>query len=89
MLGGNPRLVSPSIDVPLASVQVERTDSLEMIPKVCQAAAGASANEGSNFSEEYTNMLDKEMLEDVATNMEVASGYRLVISNIMTFMNTN
>ena len=30
---GSPRLVSPSIDVPLASVQVERTDSLEMIPR--------------------------------------------------------
>merc|ERR1719347_166916 len=29
----NPRLVSPCIDVPLASVQIERTDSLEMIPK--------------------------------------------------------
>ena len=26
----HPRLVSPCIDVPLASVQIERTDSLEM-----------------------------------------------------------
>jgi hypothetical protein len=29
----NPRVVSPCIDVPLASVQIERTDSLEMLPK--------------------------------------------------------
>jgi len=29
----HPRLVSPCIDVPLASVQIERTDSLEMMPK--------------------------------------------------------
>jgi hypothetical protein len=26
--------VSPCIDVPLASVQIERTDSLELIPNV-------------------------------------------------------
>merc|ERR1719382_791386 len=30
-LYNNPRLVSPCIDVPLASVQVERSDSLEML----------------------------------------------------------
>jgi len=29
----HPRVVSPCIDVPLASVQIERTDSLEMMPK--------------------------------------------------------
>ena len=34
VLGNNPRLVSPCIDVPLASVQIERTDSLELIPSV-------------------------------------------------------
>ena len=28
----NPRLISPCIDVPLASVQMERTDSLELVP---------------------------------------------------------
>jgi len=32
LLYNNPRLVSPCIDVPLASVQIERTDSLELIP---------------------------------------------------------
>merc|ERR1711971_1346209 len=31
LLYNNPRLVSPCIDVPLASVQVERSDSLEML----------------------------------------------------------
>ena len=34
LLSNNPRLISPCIDVPLASVQVERTDSLELIPSV-------------------------------------------------------
>ena len=33
LLYNNPRLISPCIDVPLASVQIERTDSLELIPK--------------------------------------------------------
>merc|ERR1719158_678185 len=32
LLTNNPRLISPCIDVPLASVQIERTDSLELIP---------------------------------------------------------
>ena len=30
--GNTPRLVSPCIDVPLASVAIERTDSLELLP---------------------------------------------------------
>ena len=50
VLGNNPRLVSPCIDVPLASVQVERTDSLEMIPRT-GLATGCSA------TTEYTHML--------------------------------
>ena len=33
LLYSNPRLVSPCIDVPLASVQIERSDQLELIPK--------------------------------------------------------
>ena len=32
LLTNNPRLISPCIDVPLASVQIERTDSLELMP---------------------------------------------------------
>ena len=32
LLTNNPRLISPCIDVPLASVQIERTDSLELLP---------------------------------------------------------
>jgi len=69
MMGGNPRLVSPSIDVPLASVQVERTDSLEMIPKPGGPAAAAAgipaAITAGNYTFEYTNMSDREMLEEV------------------------
>ena len=49
MLGNNPRLVSPCIDVPLASVQVERTDSLEMIPRTGLAT-------GYTVATEYTHM---------------------------------
>ena len=50
MLGNNPRLVSPCIDVPLASVQVERTDSLEMIPRT-------GLGTGYTVTTEYTHML--------------------------------
>lgn len=59
LLGGSPRLVSPSIDVPLASVQVERTDSLEMMPR------NSVGNNNATYSLEYTNMLAREMLEHV------------------------
>ena len=77
--------MSPSIDVPLASVQVriyiqkktylsinyqvERTDSLEMIPKPGGPAAAAAgipaAITAGNYTFEYTNMSDREMLEEV------------------------
>ena len=73
---GSPRLVSPSIDVPLASVQVERTDSLEMIPRLERTRnamfslqkpvfRNSVGNNNATYSLEYTNMLDKEMLEEV------------------------
>ena len=39
----HPRVVSPCIDVPLASVQIERTDSLEMMPIPKKEAGGARA----------------------------------------------
>lgn len=42
LLGNNPRLVSPCIDVPLASVQIERTDSLEMIPNMRKPSGSIS-----------------------------------------------
>ena len=32
LLATNPRMISPCIDLPLASVQIERTDSLELLP---------------------------------------------------------
>jgi len=43
LLGNNPRLVSPCIDVPLASVAIERTDSLELLPgsRVAGSANGS------------------------------------------------
>jgi hypothetical protein len=39
LLSNNPRLITPCIDVPLASVQVERTDSLELIPNMNRKAS--------------------------------------------------
>jgi hypothetical protein len=41
LLSNNPRLISPCIDVPLASVQVERTDSLEFIPSAFRKTSGS------------------------------------------------
>lgn len=42
LLANTPRLISPCIDVPLASVQVERTDSLELIPSVRKPSGSIS-----------------------------------------------
>ena len=42
LLSNNTRLISPCIDVPLASVQVERTDSLELIPSVRKPSGSVS-----------------------------------------------
>lgn len=52
LLSNNPRLISPCIDVPLASVQVERTDSLELIPNMKGAvnSSGLTKSDGSSFS---------------------------------------
>ena len=46
---------------------MERTDSLEMIPKPAgPAAAGIPASvTAGNYTFEYTNMSDREMLEEV------------------------
>ena len=51
LLYNNPRLISPCIDVPLASVQIERTDSLELIPKLSPSHAtivGSINNTGAS-----------------------------------------
>ncbi|XP_040568562.1 uncharacterized protein [Lepeophtheirus salmonis] len=42
LLTNNARLISPCIDVPLASVVVERTDSLELIPSVRKPSGSVS-----------------------------------------------
>ena len=42
LLSNTPRLIAPCVDVPLASVQVERTDSLEMIPSVRKPSGSVS-----------------------------------------------
>lgn len=44
LLSNNPRLISPCIDVPLASVQVERTDSLELIPSMVRKPSGTTSS---------------------------------------------
>lgn len=40
----NPRIVSPSIDVPLASIQAERSDSIELLPKIKNNQTGLKIN---------------------------------------------
>ncbi|XP_023326697.1 uncharacterized protein LOC111700109 isoform X2 [Eurytemora carolleeae] len=47
LLGNTPRLVSPCIDVPLASVAIERTDSLELLPST-RAAGSSNQQKKSN-----------------------------------------
>ena len=63
MLGNNPRLVSPCIDVPLASVQVERTDSLEMIPSMMGLAPVSHQAGSYTVPTDYTRMLGGEAAE--------------------------
>ena len=62
VLGNNPRLVSPCIDVPLASVQVERTDSLEMIPTKMGLVSLSHQAGGYTVPTEYTHMLGGEVV---------------------------
>eukprot|EP00092_Neocalanus_flemingeri_P012194 GFUD01013149.1.p1 GENE.GFUD01013149.1~~GFUD01013149.1.p1 ORF type:complete len:740 (+),score=179.76 GFUD01013149.1:57-2222(+) len=42
LLYNNPRLVSPCIDVPLASVEIDRTDSIELLPKYRKTSSSVS-----------------------------------------------
>lgn len=63
LLSNNSRLISPSIDVPLITMTVERTDSLEMMPRAV----------GGNYSLEYTNMVDRQMLEEEVGRLEADS----------------
>jgi hypothetical protein len=61
LLNNNPRLVSPCIDVPLASVQIERMDSEELIRKarpnlsVTTLKVSSPSNVGHN-RDEYSPM---------------------------------
>ena len=59
LLSNNPRLISPCIDVPLASVQVERTDSLELIPSVSKKSSLMMVKEFPSVAAEiqYINKL--------------------------------
>ena len=63
VLGNNPRLVSPCIDVPLASVQIERTDSLEMIPTKMGLVSLPPQAGGYALPTEYSHMLGGEVVE--------------------------
>ncbi len=49
LLSNNPRLISPCIDVPMASVQVERTDSIELIPPGVLRKSGSMSQRPSNL----------------------------------------
>merc|ERR1719376_913025 len=54
LLSNTPRLISPCIDVPLASVQVERTDSLELIPSVRKPSGSVSMTNRPVLSATYS-----------------------------------
>ena len=63
VLANNPRLVSPCIDVPLASVQVERTDSLEMIPSLMGLVPVSHQAGSYTVPTDYSRMLGGEAAE--------------------------
>ena len=63
VLGNNPRLVSPCIDVPLASVQIERTDSLEMIPTKMGLVTLPPQAGSYAVPTEYSSMIGGELVD--------------------------
>ena len=54
LLYSNPRLVSPCIDVPLASVQIERSDELELISKPRNLSGSVSQKSRPHLSVKKT-----------------------------------
>ena len=54
-------MVSPCIDVPLASVQIERTDSLEMMPKPKRATDTGSQKAKMSHLKTAANKASKEL----------------------------
>ena len=54
-------MVSPCIDVPLASVQIERTDSLEMMPKPKRATDTGSQRAKMSHLKTAANKASKEL----------------------------
>ena len=55
----NPRLVSPSIDVPLASIQEERSDSLELFPKPKNPQFSSSLTAFNDIHTNNSPIIDK------------------------------
>jgi serine/threonine protein kinase len=66
LLANNPRLISPCIDVPLASVQIERTDSLELIPSMRKPSGSISQTNRPTNSRKRHRENSKEQKEAVA-----------------------
>ena len=71
VLGNNPRLVSPCIDVPQASVQIERTDSLEMIPTKMGLVPLPPQTGGYAVPNDYTRMIGGEVVENNGDSVRV------------------
>ena len=73
LLSNNPRLISPCIDVPLASVQVERTDSLELIPSVRKPSGSVSLTNRPVLSATYSARRANG-IQFLGTNQKLTSG---------------
>ena len=69
LLSNTPRLICPCIDIPLASVQVERTDSLELIPSVRKPSGSVSRT-----NKPILNSSSTKRLKDYSTSSGYQSG---------------
>ena len=69
LLSNSPRLVCPCIDVPLASVQLERTDSLEMM----STSLGVVPTPQNRVLQRYDSGMG-----DVDDDVDMAHGYLIL-----------
>ena len=74
LLSNNPRLISPCIDVPLASVQIERTDSLELIPTVRKPSGSISQTNRPTIARKRDRECSRESKESAAVDASTAVG---------------
>ena len=75
LLSNNPRLISPCIDVPLASVQIERTDSLELIPTVRKPSGSISQTNRPTIARKRDRECSRESKESAVDASTVGGPY--------------